>query len=509
MRIFIPITKVDEAKREVWGTLTQDTPDRDDEILDYPTSKGYFERWSGSFAEQTGGKSLGNLRSMHQKIASGKLISIDFNDADKRIDIGAKVVDETEWQKVVEGVYTGFSAAGRVIGKKWKDKATGCMRYTADPYEASLVDFPAVPTATFSVVKAAGAATETRHFKTTKKAADTPAKYGDAEFADETQKRIAIHTNAHTHVALAYWSKAAHRAQYDDAEQARISRAIRGAARSFGIAGVTEKAMLGGEFAKGMYDVQELARFVECLSWLQTSTAQERTFEGDESKVPDRLRDCIADLGAILQEMLGEELRELLDRLGYGEGGTFATSTKAAGETDTMEQKDFDALKTQVASQQTLLESIAKAVGVKAGEAATPLVAKAAGADAPVVVQLPEDFTKVANGLKDLTTRVEAAETANKELVTKLAAAETARDTFQKNAEDLAAAGEALLAGATGTKGVLRAVGKSEDVAAPAAVVEKVAVVEEPKTARDAFKKAFLSPTIPGMAPAARAGAAQ
>lgn len=174
-----------------------------------------------------------------------------------------------------------------------------------------------------------------------------------------------------------------------------------------------------------------------------------------------------------------------------------------------MEQKDFDALKTQVASQQTLLESIAKAVGVKAGEAATPLVAKAAGADAPVVVQLPEDFTKVANGLKDLTTRVEAAETANKELVTKLAAAETARDTFQKNAEDLAAAGEALLAGATGTKGVLRAVGKSEDVAAPAAVVEKVAVVEEPKTARDAFKKAFLSPTIPGMAPAARAGAAQ
>jgi hypothetical protein len=64
--------------------------------------------------------SLGNIRAMHGKVAAGKAIAIDFNDAEKAIDIGTKIVDDNEWQKCLEGVYTGFSIGGDYI-KKWKD----------------------------------------------------------------------------------------------------------------------------------------------------------------------------------------------------------------------------------------------------------------------------------------------------------------------------------------------------------------------------------------------------
>jgi hypothetical protein len=159
MRIFARITKVDQAKREVWGRAVQETPDATDEIFDYVSSKPYFEAWSDETSKRTGGKSLGNLRAMHEPIAAGKLISIDFNDEDKAIDIGTKVVDDAEWDKVLEGVYTGFSIGGK-YAKKWADGTQ--TRYTAKPSEISLVDRPCVPTATFyDVVKLDGSVVKT------------------------------------------------------------------------------------------------------------------------------------------------------------------------------------------------------------------------------------------------------------------------------------------------------------------------------------------------------------
>jgi hypothetical protein len=101
---------------------------------------------------------------MHGAVAAGKLIDIAFNDAQKRIEICGKVVDDAEWQKVEEGVYTGFSQGGRYL-KRWPDPAApALMRYTAEPLEISLVDHPCLPEATFTVVKADGS-TELRKFK--------------------------------------------------------------------------------------------------------------------------------------------------------------------------------------------------------------------------------------------------------------------------------------------------------------------------------------------------------
>ena len=89
---------------------------------------------------------------MHAPIAAGKLTDIAFDDDAKRITVAAKIVDDDEWRKVQEGVYTGFSQGGRYV-KRWPDPDTGLVRYTAEPHEISLVDLPCVPDATFEVVK--------------------------------------------------------------------------------------------------------------------------------------------------------------------------------------------------------------------------------------------------------------------------------------------------------------------------------------------------------------------
>ena len=162
LKLFIPITKVDAAQRLVYGLATAETEDRSGEVCDYATTKPYYEKWSGDFAKATDGKSLGNLRSMHGSTAAGKLTAIAFNDDAKQIEICAKVVDDSEWGKVEEGVYTGFSQGGKYI-KRWKDDA-GKQRYTAEPIEVSLVDAPCLKDATFSMIKADGS-TELRKFK--------------------------------------------------------------------------------------------------------------------------------------------------------------------------------------------------------------------------------------------------------------------------------------------------------------------------------------------------------
>lgn len=156
-RVFVPLTKVDEEKRLVFGTITQEILDKSGEVMDYESSKPNFEKWSGEIEAATGGLSKGNLRVMHGLTVAGKVTDIAFNDNDKSIEVCAKVVDDTEWNKVVEGCYTGFSVGGK-YGKKWKEEIDGqtIQKFTAVPNEVSLVDNPCLPSATFSLVKADG-----------------------------------------------------------------------------------------------------------------------------------------------------------------------------------------------------------------------------------------------------------------------------------------------------------------------------------------------------------------
>jgi hypothetical protein len=156
LRLFLPIGKVDAAKRIVYGTLTAEIPDKSGEIFDYASGKPAVQAWSDEIKEASGGKSLGNVRAMHNKVAAGKFTDIQFDDDNKRIEGAAKIVDDDEWEKVVEGVYTGFSIGGSYT-KRWQDKDNPSLwRFTPELTEISLVDNPCVPTATFEYIKADG-----------------------------------------------------------------------------------------------------------------------------------------------------------------------------------------------------------------------------------------------------------------------------------------------------------------------------------------------------------------
>ncbi len=183
LKLFLPITKVDVDQRLVYGLATAEVADRAGEICDYQSTKPYYEAWSAEMNEASGGKSLGALRAMHGRVAAGKITDIAFDDEGKRIMIAAKIVDDDEWRKVEEGVYTGFSQGGRYV-RRWPDPGSDLTRYTAEPREISLVDMPAVASATFEVIK--NGVAEKRAFASAAPAKDAaPAKPTDDDGGTE------------------------------------------------------------------------------------------------------------------------------------------------------------------------------------------------------------------------------------------------------------------------------------------------------------------------------------
>jgi hypothetical protein len=173
-RKFIPIIKIDAAKREVYGIVTSEAVDKDGEICDYASTAPNYRAWSAEFEKATQGKSLGNVREMHANKAAGKVTSLDFDDAARRILIGAKIVDDEAWKKCEEGVYTGFSHGGAYV-KVWQDGPH--KRYTAKPSEVSLVDNPCNPEAHFEYVKTDGSV-EVRKFASLVNAEDAEVRRG-------------------------------------------------------------------------------------------------------------------------------------------------------------------------------------------------------------------------------------------------------------------------------------------------------------------------------------------
>lgn len=150
MKLHVALTKIDEKRRLVTGRVTEEIPDASGEVMDFSSSRPNFEAWSAQVHKDSGGKSFGNVRAMHSAVAAGKLNAIHFNDHDKAIDVEAKIVDDQEWRKVLDGVYTGFSIGGK-YAKRWNDIVDGkpVTKFTAAPNEISLVDRPCCPTAKF------------------------------------------------------------------------------------------------------------------------------------------------------------------------------------------------------------------------------------------------------------------------------------------------------------------------------------------------------------------------
>ncbi len=147
MGCMIPLAKIDVERRLVVGVAALEEPDRQGEIMDYATAKPEFVAWSDRMHKASGGKSKGNLRAMHERNVAGKIVDISFDDDAKRIEVVAKIIDDNEWKKCLEGAYTGFSIGGG-YRRKWPDGTL--TRYTPKVGELSLVDLPAMPGAQFA-----------------------------------------------------------------------------------------------------------------------------------------------------------------------------------------------------------------------------------------------------------------------------------------------------------------------------------------------------------------------
>jgi len=145
-QINIPISKIDEEQRIVTGIATTEALDSQGDIVDYEASKKAFSEWSG------------NIREMHNPVAIGKSIDVQFDDKKKQVILSAYISKSTDgenaWQKIQEGILTGYSIGGKIF-QITKDKAIeGANRIVYYALsETSLVDSPANPEAKLVMVK--------------------------------------------------------------------------------------------------------------------------------------------------------------------------------------------------------------------------------------------------------------------------------------------------------------------------------------------------------------------
>ncbi len=142
MKLYVPIAKVDQQQRMVYGYAST-------EALD---SQGEVVRKEALAAALPDYLRFANIREMHQPSAVGiaKEAAIDA----KGLWIGAKIVADDAWLKVREGVYKGFSIGGFVTSR---DNADPTVITGLDLAEISLVDRPANPEAVIEIFKSAGA----------------------------------------------------------------------------------------------------------------------------------------------------------------------------------------------------------------------------------------------------------------------------------------------------------------------------------------------------------------
>jgi len=344
LQLFIPITKIDVAQRLVYGTIAEEIPDHADEIMDYATAKPMFEAWSQDIEKASRGRSVGNLRAMHGSVAAGKLDQIHFDDDARRIATVAKVVDDAEWKKVLEGVYTGFSMGGRYV-ERWPDPENPQLtRYTPQPMEVSLVDHPCIPSATFEVVKADGTI-ELRKFKRT--AAERDASRDAAEFADpgyqkDRKKRYPLDTEAHIRAAWAYIHHTKNQKPYTADQLQAIKQKIVAAWK----AKIDKKGpplaagkKVGGSLAKNLGDVSQLALIIDDLSEIAGELDDPTVGDGSLGSLKATVESLVALLNSLVDQATSG-LTSSADTAAAGEDNASDDMSDQDAETDDAAQAD-------------------------------------------------------------------------------------------------------------------------------------------------------------------------
>lgn len=310
LKKFIPFVKVDETKRQVWGIVTAELPDKEDEVCDYTKSKPFYKAVIDEMSKSTGGENFFPLREMHQLSAVGKCIGFEFRDDEKEIVMGFEVVDDDAWKKVQKRVYTGFSQGGRIVGDLTPDPIfKGCMRYTADPTEVSLVDNPCLGAAHFAHVKADNTV---EICKLRSAPLETIAKETPGVVKARAIKREALVKAEGRRFARIWVNKNAKKiAQTKKSTRAKL------------------KALDDdlGKLKKGMTEISCLAYLLNELTYCFYRVCNEQEWEGDnESKLPEMLSTNLNQLVDALLEMVAEETKELQEDVAARLAGTEAAT---------------------------------------------------------------------------------------------------------------------------------------------------------------------------------------
>ncbi|HWJ39872.1 MAG TPA: hypothetical protein VNT29_02010 [Candidatus Limnocylindrales bacterium] len=254
----------------IQGCLAAEEVDDTGEVMDWETSIPHFKSWNRAFAEKTanaeGGISVGNLRIMHQRIAAGKFVAMDYDEDAKKVLVTAKVTNEAEKKNVREGIYTAFSVGAKYM-KKWYDSTLKAVRWTAKPFEGSLVDIGAMPSANGFTYRAIDGTEETKQF-------------------DGGRRALREAFEAAMFVVDGKVAKGTLTTSQEDRFVARA--------------------------AKGLYGVSNFAQLMQSLIYLRESIAYEREQEGDDSPVTDRISEATDELleclAAYTQEEISEEI---------------------------------------------------------------------------------------------------------------------------------------------------------------------------------------------------------
>jgi phage head maturation protease len=149
--MFAPITKFEsqpDGSMIVTGLATTETVDAQGEIVDFEASEKAFSEWPG------------NIREMHQEIAVGKKLDVLIDRKTRQVGVRAKIsagAKDTQ-EKVKDGTLTGYSIGGTVnpggrVAQKLDDGTDVVRLKDYKLVELSLVDRPANPDSTISVVK--------------------------------------------------------------------------------------------------------------------------------------------------------------------------------------------------------------------------------------------------------------------------------------------------------------------------------------------------------------------
>ena len=362
MRFYWPIAKVDAEQRMVWGYASTEAEDDQGETVTREALAAALEDYM-RFA---------NIREMHQPSAVG--VATEAAVDAKGLYLGAKIVDADAWQKVVEGVYKGFSIGGRVTARDPADRRLiTSLRLT----EISVVDRPANPETIFDCWKrstgpatggsmANNAATArapvqiwncgvadhhhlakaeaVRCLEGHEPAATTAAgdpdqnaagggaadpqgnvDYADPGYRPDAKKRYPIDSERHIRAAWAFIHHPANAGRYTAGQIERIKARIIAAWEAKidpegPPAAASEPGAATGTARKGLAEVGRLAQVMADLDWLYDRIAAEAAMEADDSPLPPRLLAIIGELCDFLEAQVAEESAQPLDDGGAAAG---------------------------------------------------------------------------------------------------------------------------------------------------------------------------------------------